>query len=200
MKKLLIATHNLAKVSDYTEILNNHPFTIITLNDLNITQQADEPGENFQDNSLYKAKFYGNLSGYLTLADDGGLEIPILNNYPGVRTRRWESENPLNDEELIDKILKKLKKYNGKDRKAILKTVVTIYNPDNGKYLQAIGSIEGEITKQPSAIKQPGYPIRSIFFVTKAGKYLSDFNKKEKTLYNHRLVAVKQIIKEINSL
>ena len=200
MKKLLIASHNLAKVSDYTEILNNHPFTLITLNDLNITQLADEPGEDFQANSLYKAKFYSNLSGFITLADDGGLEIPKINNYPGVKTRRWESEKPLTDKELINKILKKLEKYSGNDRKAVLKTVVTIYNPANGNYLQASGSIEGEITKQPSAINQAGYPIRSIFFVTKAGKYLSEFNKKEKSLYNHRLLAVKQLIKDINSL
>lgn len=200
MKKLLIATHNLAKISDYLEILSNHPFTLVTLKDLNIKQSADEPGEDFQTNSLYKAKFYSNLSGLMTLADDAGLEIPKLGNFPGVKTRRWESNQPLTDEELVEKIMKKLEKFSGSERKAILKTVVTIYNPDNGKYLQAIGTIEGEIAKQPSNKKQPGYPIRSIFFVNKAGKYLSELTKKEKTIYNHRLSAVKQLIKEINSL
>ncbi len=200
MKKLLIATHNLGKISDYTEIFRNHPFDLLTLKDLNITQQAEEFGENFEENSLYKAKFYGNLSGFLTLADDGGLEIPILDNYPGVKTRRWESDKPLTDEQLVEKILKKLEKYNSKDRRAILRTVITIYNPDNGKYLQATGTIEGEIAKQISNNVQPGYPIRSIFFISKAGKYLSELTKKEKNIYNHRLIAVKKIIKEINTL
>lgn len=200
MKKLLIATHNLAKISDYTEILSNHPFTLLSLQDLNITQHAEEPGEDFSANSLYKAKFYSNLSGFLTLADDGGLEIPKLGNYPGVKTRRWESDNPLNDEQLIAKILKKMENFSGNDRKAVLKTVITIYNPDNGKYLQATGMIEGEIGKTMPKKIQSGYPIRSIFFISKAGKYLSELTKKEKSIYNHRLLAVKQIIKDINSL
>ncbi len=200
MKKILIASHNLAKISDYTEILSQHPFTIVTLADLNITQTADEPGDSFAANSLYKAKFYANLSGFLTLADDGGLEIPKLDNFPGVKTRRWGSDRVLTDEELIKKILEKMKNYNTSDRQAVLKTVVTIYNPDTTRYLQATGQIEGEITKEPSVKVQPGYPIRSVFFVGKAGKYLSEFNKKEKKLYNHRLNAVKQLIKDINSL
>lgn len=200
MKKLLIASHNLAKVSDYLEILKNYPFALVTLKDLNINQVADEPEDDFYANSLYKAKFYANLSGFITLADDSGLEIPVLGNFPGVKTRRWESNKPLTDIELVKKIMKKMEKYSENDRKAVLKTVVTIYNPVNGKYLQASGVIEGEIGKLPSTEIQTGYPIRSIFFISKAGKYLSELTKKEKSIYNHRLIAVKKLIKEINTL
>lgn len=200
MKKLLFATHNKGKLHDCKEILGELHFTVRSLEDLNITQKAEETSATFAENSLLKAKFYANLSGILTLADDGGLEIPILNNLPGVHTRRWESDETLTDKQLIDKILEKLKGYQNEKRQAFLKTVITIYNPSNGEHIQTTGQIEGRITESLEMEVVPGYPIRSIFYVPQAGKIFGQFNKTDKLKYNHRRQAINNIKSELINL
>jgi len=200
MNKLLIATHNIAKLNDFKELLKNYPWQLVSLDDLNIKQIAEEQATSFEENSLQKAKFYAHLSGLLTLADDSGLEIPYLGNFPGVKTRRWETDEPLDDNQLVNKILEKMSGLTGKDRLAKLKTVITVYNPSNQNYLQAEGEIVGEIATQLAKQTLPGYPIRSIFFVSKVGKYYIEFTKADRTKFNHRGEAIKKLIPKINTL
>jgi XTP/dITP diphosphohydrolase len=197
MKKIVIGSHNLGKISEFKEIFAKAPLLVTSLEELNIKQIPDEIGETFAANSLLKAKFFANLTALPVLADDGGLEIPVLNNYPGVKTRHWESKIPLTDNELVEKILFKLKKYSGNDRKANLKTVITVYNPLTDKYLQAEGILEGEIAQAPCKNMPAGYPIRSILFIPKAGKFYSQFTKRDKLKYSHRHQIIAEILKDI---
>lgn len=200
MKKIVIGSHNLSKISEFKEIFSKTSITLVTPQELNIEQIPEEIGNTFAENSLLKAKFYANLSGLPALADDGGLEIPILQNYPGVKTRRWDTDKILSDMELVEKIFLKLSTYKGQDRKAFLKTVITVYNPTSGSFIQKEGFIEGEITNTLTEKIENGYPIRSIFYIPKAGKLYSQFNKRDREKYNHRKQILKEMLKDINSL
>jgi len=200
MKKIVIGSHNLSKISGFKEIFSKTSITLVTLQELSIEQIPEEIGKTFAENSLLKAKFYANLSGLPALADDGGLEIPILKNYPGVKTRRWDTDKILSDKELVEKIFFKLSTYKGQDRKAFLKTAITVYNPISGNFIQKEGFIEGEITNTLTEKIENGYPIRSIFYIPKAGKLYSQFNKRDREKYNHRKQILKEMIKDINSL
>ena len=58
MKKLLIATKNQGKVGEFKEFLKDLPFKIVSLKDLNITQDIEEDGKTYQENSQKKALFF----------------------------------------------------------------------------------------------------------------------------------------------
>jgi len=200
MRKLLIATHNQGKFKDFKEALKTYNFDIVSLRDLNITQEVEEDGETFEDNSLKKARFYAHLSGMLTLADDGGLEIAALNNLPGVHTRRWHGEERLTDEQLVEKILLELNGKHGQERRARLRAVITIFNPETNDIISTEAKIEGEIVEELTTKIDPGLPVRSIFYVPDTGKVYAEFDKVDKEKFNHRKLAIQNLRTELIQL
>ncbi len=54
--KLLIATHNPARVSEYSRYLSDLPLEIVFLADLNINQEAPEDGNTFKENAIKKSE------------------------------------------------------------------------------------------------------------------------------------------------
>ncbi len=197
MRKFLIATHNKGKLIDFKNLLESFGFELVSLSDLNISQVEEENGDTFEENSFNKAKFYAHLSGVLTLSDDGGLEITALDNKPGVHTRRWESETPLSDKELIDKILDKMKNLKADERVAVLRTVITIYDPKTSDYIQTEGLIEGTIVEDLDKDIIDGYPVRSLFYIPQIGKVYGELSLAEKTTVNHRKIALEKIKPEL---
>ncbi|RIK24996.1 MAG: non-canonical purine NTP pyrophosphatase, partial [Chloroflexi bacterium] len=89
MQRLLIATHNRGKVSEYAEILDGLPFELITLDELGIRDDVQETGATLQENARLKALTYSAQSGLLALADDSGLEVDALGGAPGVYSKRY---------------------------------------------------------------------------------------------------------------
>ena len=197
MSKLLIATHNKGKLMDFKNLLESFGFELISLADANIDQEADENADTFEENSYNKAKFYAHLSGVLTLADDGGLEIAALDNKPGVHTRRWESETPLTDKELIDKILDKMKDLKKDERQAVLRTVITVYDPETSNHVQTEGVINGSIVDALDLDIIEGYPVRSLFYIPQIAKVYGELSLTEKDSVNHRKMALEKIKSEL---
>ncbi|HUD05026.1 MAG TPA: non-canonical purine NTP pyrophosphatase [Patescibacteria group bacterium] len=192
--RLLIATKNQGKVGEFKEFLKDLPFEIVSLQDLNITEDIEEDGKTYQENSQKKALFFAKLSNLPTVADDGGIEIVALNNEPGVRTRRWLGHH-MSDEEIISHMLKISKELPDNNRKALFKAIVTLALP-NGKCWSVSGEVEGEISKTPKISFMKGYPFRSFFYLPKINKfyYEGELSKEEERLYNHRYKAVQKLL------
>ncbi|MBU1024164.1 non-canonical purine NTP pyrophosphatase, partial [bacterium] len=92
-EKILIATRNKGKVKEIGDILTTAGATGITFlqpDDLNISGSPDETGDDYETNSIIKARFYGERSGLLTIADDSGLEVHTLDGFPGIKSARLE--------------------------------------------------------------------------------------------------------------
>ena len=199
--KLLIATKNKGKVGEFKEFLKDLPFEIVSLQDLNIQDDIEENGKTYKENSQKKALFFTKLSGFPTVADDGGIEISALDGAPGVRSRRWLGFEAT-DEELINHMLKVSKELPEDNRKAVFRTVVSFAMSD-GKVWSVEGKVEGVIAKKPLLKILKGYPYRSFFFLPKLNKFYheSELSKEEQRLYNHRYKAVNKlkpiIIKEL---
>ena len=124
MKSILIATHNKAKLSELKTGLYNlekSGIKILTLTDVGVEKDPEETGATFEENAKLKAKYYGDLTNLPTIADDGGLIIPYLNNEPGVKSKRWMGREAT-DQELIDFALLKLKDCTGSKRTAFFET------------------------------------------------------------------------------
>ncbi|MBI4008620.1 hypothetical protein HY357_00130 [Candidatus Roizmanbacteria bacterium] len=199
MKTILIATHNKAKLDEINRglksFLKNH-INIVSLFDVKVSVAPDEKGQTFEENARLKAKFYGNLSGLPTIADDGGLIIPYLNNEPGVKSRRWPGYEA-SDRELINYTLAHLGGVQKKDRLAFLQTCLCFYDPKTRKTFCEEEKIAGFIAEKPLDIPTYGYPFRALFIVKKYNKYYDELTSSEHEKENHRLKALKRLVKRI---
>ncbi|OGK25172.1 hypothetical protein A2954_06805 [Candidatus Roizmanbacteria bacterium RIFCSPLOWO2_01_FULL_37_12] len=204
MNKILLATHNKAKLKELEFGLQNLEkigIKLLTLDYFNITSHPHETGNTFRENAILKAKFYANLTKLPTLADDGGLIIPFLNNEPGVKSRRWLGYEAT-DTELINYTLQKLKGVKSADRKAYLETCITFYlparNPEGSLILYEQEKIVGHIAEKAFNNYLEGFPFRALFIVDKFNKYYDELTQKEHKQVNHRLKALERLKVKIN--
>lgn len=203
MKKILIATTNLAKLEELKIgllSLEKQKLEVLTLNDVKVgDKKPEETGTTFQENALIKAKFYAQLTHLPVLSDDGGLVIPYLNNEPGVKSRRWLGYEA-SDKELIEFALSNLRGCTGSKRTAYLETCLCFYHSKTKSIFFEKEKIKGHISIKSSNRPTNGYPFRAIFIVDKFNKYYDELTVKEHQKVNHRLKALKRLTKRIENL
>lgn len=186
--KLLIATTNQGKIQEYKHLLQDVPFELVTLKDLNILEEPEETGSTFKENAILKAKFYFEKSGIVTLADDAGLEIDALRGEPGVHSRRWPGYDAT-DEELVEYTMEKMKGIPMEKRRAKFRAVAAITK--DGKEVQTFEGVqEGVIAETPRYPIITGYPYRSVFCHDATGRFLSEIDLTENDSHAHRKEAI----------
>lgn len=165
MQKLLIATTNKGKIKEIKELLKDLPVRILNLSQVSLDKIiVKETGKTFEENALIKAKKYFKKSGFITLAEDSGLEIDALGGKPGVYSARFLKNK--NDEEKNQAILNKMKKVPKNKRTARFKIAVAIVGL-NGKIKVIEEKSEGKIALEARGNGGFGYdPI----FITKGRK------------------------------
>src|SRR3989344_3163485 len=174
MQKLLIATTNPAKLSELSQFLSDLPVKLVSLKDLGINRKAPEIGRTFVQNAIGKARFYFNISGLPTIADDGGLEIAAFGGEPGVASHRLpESDREATDRELIDHTLARIRKLPETERDAQLRLVLVLFLP-NGKIHVSQARVQGIIPNQPSSHTTAGFPYRSLLFIPQLHKFYNE--------------------------
>ena len=131
--QLLIATGNPGKMREYTDLLRDIPFELVSLRDLSITHEVEETGETFEENAWLKASEYAAISGLLTLADDSGLEVDALAGEPGVRSARYGGDACSNDQERVQLLLKNLENVAWEERGARFRCVISVVLPAHAK-------------------------------------------------------------------
>ncbi|MBI4097207.1 MAG: non-canonical purine NTP pyrophosphatase [Candidatus Levybacteria bacterium] len=193
MQKLLIATKNKGKLQEFSDFLSDLPIRLVSLTDVGISDDVEEDGKTYEENSQKKALFYAKKSGLPAIADDGGIEIAALNGAPGVRSRRWIGYEA-SDEELTAHMKKVAVELPESNRDAKFVTVVSFALPD-GTAWSAKGEVAGIIAKKPLTKLLRGYPYRSFFYLPDIQKYYHEesLTKEEMKRFNHRLKAVRQL-------
>ena len=199
MNKILIATHNRAKLTELkfgAKILEKKGITIVSLDDLHIDTEPEETGHTFTENAVIKAKYYNQFSGLPTIADDGGLEIEILNGEPGVKSKRWVGHEGT-DEELITYTLKRLAGLPKEKRAAYLTVCLCFFDQKTKINICEQEKIYGHIAEVPSGRPTHGYPFRALFIVDEFNKYYDELTPEEHNKINHRLKALKRLVSKI---
>lgn len=199
--KILIGTQNRAKQKDFQRGIQtvaqekNLVIDLIFPQDINITEDIEEVAETFTENSKQKAKFYHQKSGIPTIADDGGIVIPVLgNNIPGVYSKRWAGEG-VSDDEMIAFTLKKLEPYpDPSDRIAMFQVCLTYF--DGRRLIQEFGETKGHMALKPLTRITKGFPYRGLFIMPN-GKYYDELTPEEHQKYNHRYEAVRKLLNKI---
>ena len=187
---LVFATNNKNKLKEIKHIIVDK-INILSINDLNYSDDLEETGITLKDNASQKARFIYKKFNKNCFADDSGLEILSLNNEPGVFSARYAGSNCSADDNM-NKVLKKLESI--KNRNAIFKTVICLIL--GGKEYFFEGSIEGIITNEK--IGHNGFGYDPIFRPNNFNLTFAQMSVKEKSKISHRAIAVSKFVKFIN--
>ena len=87
-EKLLVATHNKGKLSEFRELFSPLGIVLISAGDLGLPE-PEETGTTFAQNARLKAHAAAKAAGMVALADDSGLCVDALGGGPGVYTADW---------------------------------------------------------------------------------------------------------------
>lgn len=193
--KLLIATHNVDKKIEIKHYLENiGGYDVVSLSDLEITEEPEETGKTFRENALLKASWASLKTGLLTIADDSGLEIDAFDKQPGVYSARYLGK----DTPYIEKneiILQRLASFT--DRSARYVCAMAIVGPTMDPVVFE-GIIEGKIGFSQAGNKGFGYD--PIFYPENSDRSFAEYELEEKNKISHRAIALKQSVDYLKNL
>lgn len=194
MRSLLIATGNKGKLREIVALLQDLPLEFVSMNDLveiskyrNIKVDVEETGKTFKENAILKATTMGQRTGFLTLADDSGLEVNALGGRPGVRSARYV---PGTDEDRYRTVLEEMKDVSDEKRGAQFRCVIAIYDPATEKIHTREGLVRGSILREPRGIAGFGYD--PIFLCEALAKTMAELTLEEKNSVSHRGEALRK--------
>lgn len=179
---MIIATNNQNKLKELKEILN---IDLKSLKDKNIEIDVEENGTTFYENAYKKAKEIYELTKEATIADDSGLCIKALDDFPGVLTHRFLGENKTDEE----RNLALIEKTNEKDDRTA-KVICNLVYYDGKNIIVGEGVINGKIATSPRGDNGFGFdPI----FELETGKTLEELSKEQKNSVSARFLAAKDL-------
>ena len=182
--EIIIASGNKGKIKEAQEILAEYKITPIK--ELGIDIDVEEDKDTFVDNAIKKAteiSIY--LNGKNCMSDDSGIEIPYLDGFPGVFTKRWHAGT---DRDRNMEIIRKLEGVSKENRKVIFTTAIALAEGD--KLLTAEEKIEGYISEEPRG--KNGFGFDEIFELEN-GKTLAELSQEEKNEISARKKALESI-------
>lgn len=187
---ILLATMNKHKVEEITKIVPNIPFK--NIRDFSERWDVTEDGDTFESNAEKKAKEAASYFGFYTVADDSGLEIKSLDNFPGVKSARFMEGSDYTEK--MDTILNMMKDYaTEEERYAQFRTVACFFDPLENKKIIVEGIVKGHISKTIQGIDGFGYD--PIFIPEGFEKTFGELPETVKNSFSHRARAFK-LLKE----
>ena len=79
MRQLLFFSNNKNKIIEIKKIFNKFDLELLSLNDLNISNEPEETGKTFEENAKIKSDYGFLKTGIPCFADDSGICIESLN-------------------------------------------------------------------------------------------------------------------------
>ncbi len=183
---LLIASNNLGKLRELTELLADCPFRLVRPIELGLALDVPETGATYAENARLKALAYAAASGRPALADDSGLELLALGGWPGVHSVRFAG--PVADDATRRALL--LERLAGRDGAARDARFVCAVAVADGQRIvgEALGILEGTITTAPRG--QEGFGYDPLFVPAGESRTLAELSRAEKNRLSHRARAI----------
>lgn len=186
-KEICLSTNNKNKLKEFRELLSPLGYVIYSPSDLNIDLEVNETGKTYRENSYLKALALSKLVSFSVIADDSGLEIKSLDNFPGLYSSRFEQECG-SYQKAYEEIFKRLE---GKNREAKFICCICYLESPTSKPLYFEGEVKGEITKEVHGVNGFGYD--PIFYCNENNKYFGLMSEEEKNKISHRYKASKKL-------
>ncbi|MBA3237634.1 MAG: RdgB/HAM1 family non-canonical purine NTP pyrophosphatase [Parachlamydiaceae bacterium] len=195
--EIVIASTNLHKIREIREMckqLKNIDF--LSLLNFPDYVQIEESGDTLEKNAILKAVDAAEKLNKWTIADDSGLFVPVLDGAPGVRSRRYASEDA-NDTENRQRLLQALEGMAEYKRSAYYECSLVLASPEGVKK-NVTGRCEGYITDTERGRNGFGYD--SIFMKNEYNKTFAELEESVKNQISHRMKALQKLIPTLESL
>jgi XTP/dITP diphosphohydrolase len=196
---IVVATNNLGKLREIKSLLAEFPVEVLRATDvLGYSPDIVEDGAKFEDNALIKANAVAGLTGCVTLADDSGLEVDVLNGAPGVRSARFAGERAT-DADNNAALLRALAALGKTESKARFRCALALVEPKSKRVSMTNGVCEGTVQFEPRGTTGFGYD--PLFVVTELGyRTMAELSEDEKNAVSHRGRALRAMLPELSRL
>jgi len=183
--ELLVATTNTGKLAEIEAVLKDLPIQVLSLSAVKDRPEVVEDGKSYEENARKKARTLAEFSGYLTLADDSGLEVDALDGAPGIHSARYSGADG-DDARNNEKLLRALQDLPWERRGARFVCVMALCRPASGGPQEWIfhGVCEGSIAFEPRGTNGFGYD--PLFFYPPLAKTFGEVDREIKGRYSHR--------------
>ena len=184
---VVLASNNKGKLLELQQLVGD-TVNVVSAADLNI-EMPEETGVTFAENATLKADAAFEQSGFISLADDSGLEVDALEGRPGVYSARFAGVDA-SDDENNEKLLNELASVPEHLRTARFRSAIAI-RIDEKTSLVFEGSCEGQIGFEPRGTGGFGY---DPLFVHPNGHTMAELPANEKNAVSHRGEAMRKAI------
>ena len=189
--EIVFASNNKNKIHEINSVLGN-TFTLLSLQDINMTEDIPEDEMTLEGNALHKARYIFKATGMNVFADDTGLEVEALDGMPGVHSARFagEAKDPGAN---IEKLLAMLA--NETNRNARFRTVIALIF-ESKEYIFD-GIVNGRIIYEKRGSRGFGYD--PVFIPDGKSLTFAEMDLKEKNMISHRARAFEKLKVFFNS-
>ncbi len=176
------------KASEIRALIGDH-YDVMTQSSFSIPSVA-ETGKTFEENALIKANEVSQITGLLTLADDSGLEVDLLEGMPGVYSARYAGSNA-SDSDNNKKLIMELEKFKDQIIKARFHSVIAIIDPINREKKIFHGTWEGRIILDLKG--ENGFGYDPLFYIDDLESTAAELSETEKNKFSHRANAMREV-------
>ena len=162
-----------------------------------------ETGATFAANARAKALYYARACVQWCLADDSGLEVDALDGRPGVHSARYATDRvgAGADRQTLDRAnnIRLLADLDGiEDERRTARFVCHLALADPRRLLlEASGTIEGRIAREPSGDNGFGYD--PLFYLPELGCTAAELSARQKNRISHRGKAVRRLVELLDN-
>lgn len=202
--RVVVATRSRHKLLEIRDVLLELRVRFVDLNELRIVQRDEEDDleefDTFAENAAAKARYFADLTGLPTIADDSGLCVDALDGGPGVRTKRFAPEDLVkdfgrdeaNNRYLLEQLTGVPNEARGARYRCAIAAVV------DGEVSVFEGSVEGRIAREPSG--RGGFGYDPLFILGSHGRTYASLSREIKRATSHRALALQQLVPWLEAL
>ncbi len=185
--KLVLATNNPHKINEMRALLQSYPIELLSLADVGIHKDVQETGKTFAENARLKAETIARETDLPVMADDSGLEVLALGNFPGIYSARF-----MEGSSYLEKNREIIRMVNAhSDRRARFTCVIALCNL-TPQPLVFTGTAQGTIDSEPRGTHGFGYD--PIFISDELKTNFGLAPEEAKNRVSHRGKAVAQML------
>lgn len=195
MKKIILASNNKGKISEFNAMLDGL-YEVVSMSDMQV-EEVPETGLTFVENALIKARNASTQSGLPALADDSGIVVDALNGAPGIYSARFAGDHG-DDEANTQKLLDEMSSVADGQRSArFWCAIVFVEHANDPTPIVIQRGWEGEILRQK--VGENGFGYDPIFHVPTHGCASAELAPEVKNTISHRAQALDALLQELKS-
>ncbi len=220
MINIVLASNNKKKIAELETLfatVTSNNVKLLSLRDIDFTDEIVEDGESFEENSIIKANTPAKL-GYIGIADDSGLAVDYLNGAPGIFSARYSGDGAT-DESNREKLLCELAGVPAEKRTAKFVCTASVVFPENSPYIvpeewrvskelaekrglnpEKVMVVRGEchgfiLTEEHG---NGGFGYDPLFYYPDFGKTFAESTAEQKNSVSHRGIAMREFTERLS--